>query len=494
MCYKTSSKRIQRQVVGFVAAVALASTLSVLIGTPAQASGRFIGSWAGNWGRVAWGDGCDNLPTRDIPHGAAELLINGWAQSDNTYVEYILVRNMTGRHIQFTNGIVIHGVDADDFVYRAIEPLPSGSTARLDLRHAFSGSRLTMNLDPSIGFDDPVSGYCGHIDTQVDSNTANSAIGYRYIQMGGPASDLGWPTTSELDAANGGRWQGFQGGLMLWHSSIPQAYWLKGAILDEFRALGSEWTVGYPTMDEGDAANGGKWQAFQNGRIYWSPSAGAHWVHGAILSQFVNLGSEWTLGYPTTEELAAANGGRWQQFQNRLMLWHPNTGAHSVYGRILDEFRALGSEWTVGYPKTEELAAANGGRWQEFEVGRIYWSSSADAHWVHGAILNQFVNLGSEWTVGYPTTEELAAANGGRWQQFQNRLMLWHPNTGAHSVYGAILAKFREVGSERTLGYPTGEESAWGSGRRQPFQNAWIYWTPTSGAWIEYPCVPGSPC
>jgi len=200
--------------------------------------------------------------------------------------------------------------------------------------------------------------------------------------------------------------------------------------------------VGYPTMDEGDAANGGKWQAFQNGRIYWSSSAGAHWVHGAILSQFVNLGSEWTLGYPTTEELAAANGGRWQ----------------------------------------------------EFEVGRIYWSSSADAHWVHGAILNQFVNLGSEWTVGYPTTEELAAANGGRWQQFQNRLMLWHPNTGAHSVYGAILAKFREVGSERTLGYPTGEESAWGSGRRQPFQNAWIYWTPTSGAWIEYPCVPGSPC
>lgn len=479
--------------------VAAVIGLVTFIPKPAGADTRtsFSGSWLGNWGTVSWGDGCDlAAPGIDVPNDSVQIRANGYRDGGTLYIFYIQLINNSNYSFSFSGGLLIAGSDdLGDFVVNYPEPLLSGGTLNIPVSRSFPGNRLQMWFHATVSPDGASGGTCGDIVTQADGVSAPSAVGHLYNALGGAVSYLGAPTTLELALSDGGLYRGYANGSIYWHRRTgPNAHSLHGAFQVLFDNLGNTPVLGYPTSEELTAGNGGLYQMFENRTMLWHPDVGAHSIYGAIRDKFWELGNERVLGYPTTEELSAANGGRWQQFQNRLMLWHPNTGAHSVYGTILAEFRALGSEWTVGYPRTEELPAANGGRWQEFEVGRIYWSSSASAHWVHGAILDQFVSLGSEWTLGYPTTEELAAANGGRWQQFQNRLMLWHPNTGAHSVYGAILAKFREVGSEQVLGYPTGEESAWGSGRRQPFQNAWIYWTPTSGAWIEYPCTSGGPC
>jgi uncharacterized protein with LGFP repeats len=205
-------------------------------------------------------------------------------------------------------------------------------------------------------------------------------------------------------------------------------------------------------------------------------------------------GSSSFLGAPTSAELSTINGGRYQLYSNGVILWLREVGAHEIHGGIRNKFTELGSQAVVGYPTSDELPAWNGGRYQTFQNGMMLWHPSTNAYMVWHGIRQKFVAMGSEAVVGYPTSDELPAWNGGRYQTFQNRMILWHQNTGAYSLRGPIRDKFVEVGSEAALGYPKSEQSAWGTGFRQPFERAWIYWTPTSGAWVERPCVPGTPC
>jgi LGFP repeat/N-acetylmuramoyl-L-alanine amidase len=215
--------------------------------------------------------------------------------------------------------------------------------------------------------------------------------------------------------------------------------------------------------------------------------------YGAIGARYQAIGGAGSvLGIPVGPESDAAWGGRWQQFQNGIMLWHPNTGAWEIYGDILRRFRDNGSEWVMTYPTGGEGDAAWGGRWQPYQDGIALWHGTIGAHWIHGAIFALFRELGNEHVLGYATSEEAdggqsPAGHGGRYQFFQNRLLLWSGATGAHSVYGGILAQFQALGNERVLGYPTSEEADWpeGGGRVQTFEHATIYWTPTEGARVE---------
>lgn len=159
------------------------------------------------------------------------------------------------------------------------------------------------------------------------------------------------------------------------------------------------------------------------------------------------------------------------------------------YGTIGAKWRAMGGvDSVVGPPKLPEMDAGRGGRFQEFQRGMIIWHP--DVAWaVHGAILAHYRSLGSEGRWGFPTMDErdaAAAPDGtrGRYQYMEEGLFLWSPATGAHVVHGAIHDAFAANGREAALGYPTADEMPEGSGFRQTFQNATIHWTPTGGAWI----------
>src|SRR5207244_4144142 len=130
-------------------------------------------------------------------------------------------------------------------------------------------------------------------------------------------------------------------------------------------------------------------------------------------------------------------------------------------------------------------SAASGGRYNTFQGGVIYWSLGTGAHEVHGAILAKWQSLGAEKSVlGFPTSDE-SAANGGRFNTFQGGSVYWSAATGAHEVHGAILAKWASLGYERSfLGYPTSDEYAFGGGRRSDFQGGYILWTPQGGAQV----------
>ena len=195
---------------------------------------------------------------------------------------------------------------------------------------------------------------------------------------------------------------------------------------------------------------------------------------------------------PANQWVSALFLSRWGNDEAR-----DNSGAEIVdcnepYGAIGDKWRAMGGVTSVvGPPKLPELDAQRGGRFQEFHYGMVIWHLDVGAWSMHGAILARYRDLGSEGNWGFPTMDEADAAsapNGsrGRYQYVQGGVFLWSPTTRAHLVHGAIHDAFAANGREAALGYPTSDETPEpdGNGVHQTFQNATIHWTPTQGTWI----------
>ncbi|MFI9452566.1 LGFP repeat-containing protein [Amycolatopsis sp. NPDC052450] len=162
-----------------------------------------------------------------------------------------------------------------------------------------------------------------------------------------------------------------------------------------------------------------------------------HWVRGAIEQEFIRLGTLWpggppTVGEPNSDELDAARGGRWQAFgvdTNRIY-WHPNVAggkANQVGGLILQKWLTNGDErGALGYPLVSETPV-NGGRFNHFEGGSIYWKNGATAAYiVRGAIRDYWAQ--ADWekgAYGFPVSDEYDFG-GGRRQDFERGSLYWN--------------------------------------------------------------------
>lgn len=205
------------------------------------------------------------------------------------------------------------------------------------------------------------------------------------------------------------------------------------------------WSLGGSSGWLGPAATGinqcpdgvGAYQHYANGSIYWHPNTGAHEVHGAIRGRWSSLGWERSfLGYPLTDESACPDGvGRYNHFQGGSIYWSPSTGAWEVHGAIRAKYAALGWEKSLlKYPLTNESTCPDGvGRYNHFQGGSIYWSPSTGAWEVHGAIRALWASLGWEKSkLGYPISDELAVFGGaGRISHFQKGSIYWSATAGA---------------------------------------------------------------
>lgn len=170
------------------------------------------------------------------------------------------------------------------------------------------------------------------------------------------------------------------------------------------------------------------------------------WVKGRILDTYKRLGGHKTFGNATTDELNAANGGKFQVFEHDSSIyWHPgvsNGTARQVGGRIRDKWAEY--NWENGhlkYPTTDELPTRVGsGRFNHFEGGSIFWSPQTDAHVVQGEIRDRWeLHRRESGTLGFPLTDELRTPNGvGRYNHFQGGSIYWTPQTGPQKVQGRI--------------------------------------------------------
>jgi uncharacterized protein with LGFP repeats len=328
------------------------------------------------------------------------------------------------------------------------------------------------------------------------------AIAAEWHARGGAAGFLGAPTSPEYDVYGvpGARTEEFYGGTIYW-SPATGAHEVHGAILGQYitaapDGAGGPSIYGLPVTDEMTTPDGiGRYNHFQGARsIYWTPDSGAHTVYGSIRSDWSAGGWELgPLGYPISNEFEIAGQAptRIQYFQRGLELWSSSTGAHEVHGDILSAYANLGGlggpTAFLGLPLTDETPAANGGRFNNFQGGAIYWTSTTGAYEVHGSILGKYRDLGGPSSfLGAPMTNETPTPNGvGRFNDFQSGAIYWTPATGAHEVHGDILREYRGLGGPGSfLGSPLSDEMTLpdGVGRINYFQGGSIYWTPATGA------------
>lgn len=155
------------------------------------------------------------------------------------------------------------------------------------------------------------------------------------------------------------------------------------AIVQHYQQLGGSASfLGTPVGSAYDIA-GGRAQDYTAGTIYWSPSTGAHEVHGAIRGRYLAFGGPaGLLGFPLTDETGTPDGvGRYNHFSGTnggsSIYWSPATGAHEVYGAIRAQWVALGWERSrLGYPTSGEYGIT-GGRRNDFQHGSILWHAAS---------------------------------------------------------------------------------------------------------------------
>lgn len=269
-------------------------------------------------------------------------------------------------------------------------------------------------------------------------------------------------------------------------------------------------TFGLPTSNEFGLVDGGVAQNFAlNRTIYWTDKYGAFPVNfnGGIGQKFASGGYENKYGYPINEEVGLP-GGAVQKFRTvagaqTSLYWSAHTGrTHSVWegGAIGTKFNSAGGTARLGYPAEDETPIHNGAR-QIFSTPtsetRIYWSPITGAHTINGrgAIFNTWVRLNGLNTLGFPSTDEMGAPEGGAMQHFISRDgsrltgIWWSPSTGAHALNlrGGIAQYWMRSGYVRVFGYPTTSETTASDGSVSVkfSKGRTITWTPNGRIFVK---------
>ncbi len=170
-----------------------------------------------------------------------------------------------------------------------------------------------------------------------------------------------------------------------------------------------------------------------------------------------------------------------------------NVGSFTVFGAIEQKWLQFGGfNGSLGAPVSNEQPTFDGaGRAQSFQRGVVSWHPKTGPQVVWGAIGARWIEIGRE-QFGYPITDELTCPDQvGKFNHFRalqnggsDCSIYWSPASGAHEVYGAIREKWASMGWERSsIGYPIeAEHDQIGGGRTQRFQNGVITWTGADGA------------
>ena len=174
----------------------------------------------------------------------------------------------------------------------------------------------------------------------------------------------------------------------------------------------------------------GCYRQYQVGRIYWTKTTGAWDISGRIYDRWFELGTEWSiLGYPISSENSSgeqkdSNGIVYQQFEHgRIYYQSGKTWVISEWNQ--DKYEEIGSGKSVLKASTSEgrCGLKNNGCYQNFEVGRMYYSPTTGAWDISGKIYKKWFELGTEWSdLGYPTSGsgEQKDSNGIVYQQFEH--------------------------------------------------------------------------
>ncbi|WP_167103251.1 hypothetical protein [Mycobacterium sp. DL592] len=130
-------------------------------------------------------------------------------------------------------------------------------------------------------------------------------------------------------------------------------------------------------------------------------------------------------------------------------------------------WQAAGGDGSPVGGKDGDVYPVGDGFAQNFSGGKIFFTPATGAHLLFGAILDKYQELGgpADGDLGFPTIDEVAGLLGpnsrvSTFSASDKPAIFWTAETGARVVRGAINAAWDKLGgSGGTLGAPTGDET-----------------------------------
>jgi uncharacterized protein with LGFP repeats len=367
----------------------------------------------------------------------------------------------------------------------------SGASRAVKFTDPSTGEIYYLQLKSPVGYDSPtaVNGNLGVQIIKTDINVSESLLipPSTLPYSGYYSSNLSWQAGQTFTT---------DGGTQVKINSVSSSSAsvtvtaISAVIGPQMDSKAQQWGLGSATSAITAIRNGGYYRNYQGGAVIWTPANGAMVSHGAIRSRWSALGFEnGVLGYPTTDEVGGLrNGGVYQNYEGGAIIWSPATGAHSSMGAIRQRWQQLGFETGVlGYPTTETIGGLrNGGSYQNYENGAIISSPTAGTHESYGAMRARWQQLGFETGVlGYPTTNVVSGIkNGGSYQNYEGGAIVSSPTAGTFESYGAIRQEWQLLGFESgILGYPTTPivGGIKNGGSYQNYENGAVVSSPTAG-------------
>jgi SpoIID/LytB domain protein len=251
---------------------------------------------------------------------------------------------------------VWHGGDADYAVpYLKAECDPgedTGANPWIDWQKAFTAGELTNRLTPYTGSIGTVRGF-----PKVRRGTGGRIITTTVRGTNGSASISG----SEL------RWAIGAWDVRIWINKDKN---ITGPIRDRYDAVMCR--PGLPTSRI-ESVEGGSRQRFEKGAIFRNGGDGITvWLRGAIFREYRAVrGPKGHLGMPTGQIVDVGPGTR-ALFEHGRILAKPGTGAHALWGRVLNEYLDRGgADGPLGFPTSRVRSDGSGGSLAHFEHGTI---------------------------------------------------------------------------------------------------------------------------
>ena len=182
------------------------------------------------------------------------------------------------------------------------------------------------------------------------------------------------------------------------------------AIEDRYTTFGGAGSLLGAPIGEAADVQGGAAREYQGGTIYYSKDTGAHVMYGAILDRYKTLGGPGSdLGFPKNDESDTGDGtGRFNDFsapEGASIYWTPQWGASVIKGKVLEAWRQSGGvTGPFGYPSAD-TAMTDGiqtGKFVGPEGTEIQWSQAAGLVTIPAALAGTIPGFG---TAATPTAE-----------------------------------------------------------------------------------------
>lgn len=158
-------------------------------------------------------------------------------------------------------------------------------------------------------------------------------------------------------------------------------------------------------------------------------------------------------------------------------------------------WQAAGGDTSPVGTKDGDVYGVGDGFAQNFSGGKIFFTPATGAHLLFGPILDKYQALGgpADSDLGFPTIDEVAGLVGpdslvSTFSASDKPAIFWTPDTGAWVVRGAINAAWDKLGgSAGTMGVPTGDETFDGNVVNQKFTGGEISYDSSSKTFTTVP-------